>query len=342
MRAIKLIILILFAASLNQLQAAGELIEVSPAEISAEIPAGGEATITLSINNIQEENAIDWYAVVEYIDNGFDWVIIDPVDGKDLPAGETAEVVVTLIAGIGDDPDDWLDAGTYSAALYIESFNKDDYQTVEIGITMTVGEEEEEDLSIRDQILALIRDVEQLVEDDVLNCRRGRLLRIELYLAIWRLDQGRECRAIRWLQVFNIHVRNYMRQRVLPEEVGQMLRDKSNNIIDQLANHGDNTGDEPLVLKELAPAPSEHFLSQAYPNPFNPETKLRFGLSESDHVTIRVFDMNGRLMTTLVNELRNSGEYEVTWNALTAPAGCYLVQMYTTGFNEVRRVILTK
>ncbi len=354
MRAIKFIILILFVASLNQLQADEELIEVNPAEISAVIPPGGEATITISIKNIQEENAIDWYAVVEYNGNGFDWVIVDPADGKKLPADETAEVEVTLIAGIGNDPNDWLDEGVYSAVLYIESSNKDDYQTVEVGITMTVGDEvEKRGLSVRDQILELIRDVEALVDDDVLNYRQGRHLSHKLLLAIRCLDRDRECQAIRMLYVFNIHVRNYMRQGVLPDEVGQDLRDKATNIIDQLGigqlgigqlgnRRDNNAGDDPLVLKELAYVPSEHFLSQAYPNPFNPETKLRFGLSESDHVTIRVLDMNGRLMTTLVNELRNSGEHEVTWNAQTAPAGCYLVQMYASGFNAVRRVILTK
>ncbi|NQT35539.1 T9SS type A sorting domain-containing protein [bacterium] len=345
MRTIKLLFLILFVASLNQLQAAGELIEVNPAEISAEIPAGGEATTTLSISNIQERDAISWEASVNGNDNGFEWVYVNPEFGEDLGGGEAEDVVITLTAY---DDEGWLDAGTYSATLYIACKNKDADQTVAIGITMTVIAEEEEDLSVRDQILELIRDVEALVEDDVLNNRQGRLLRYKLLLAIRRLDRGRECQAIRMLYVFNIHVRNYIRQGVLPDDVGQVLREEANSIIEQLGigqlgnRRDNNAGDDPLVLKDLAYVPSEHFMSQAYPNPFNPETKIRFGLTESDHVTIRVFDMNGRLMTTLVNELRNSGEYTVTWNAQTAPAGCYLVQMYASGFNEVRRVILTK
>ena len=89
--------------------------------------------------------------------------------------------------------------------------------------------------------------------------------------------------------------------------------------------------------------PDVYSLSQNFPNPFNSITKLSFGLPENSEVSISVFDISGRLVTTLVNGQLTAGNHVIAWNAQGKAAGLYLVKMETLGgFTAVRKVVLTK
>jgi hypothetical protein len=89
--------------------------------------------------------------------------------------------------------------------------------------------------------------------------------------------------------------------------------------------------------------PDEYSLSQNFPNPFNSITRLSFGLPEDTEVSISVFDVSGRLVTTLVNGDLKAGTHIVSWNAQSNAAGLYLVRMETmNGFNAVKKVALLK
>jgi hypothetical protein len=89
--------------------------------------------------------------------------------------------------------------------------------------------------------------------------------------------------------------------------------------------------------------PDVYSLSQNFPNPFNSITKLSFGLPEDSEVSISVFDISGRLVTTLVNGQLTAGNHVIAWNAQGKAAGLYLVKMETLGgFTAVRKVVLTK
>jgi len=89
--------------------------------------------------------------------------------------------------------------------------------------------------------------------------------------------------------------------------------------------------------------PDVYSLSQNFPNPFNSITKLSFGLPEDSEVSISVFDVSGRLVTTLVNGQLTAGNHVVAWNAQGNATGLYLVKMETLGgFSAVRKVVLTK
>jgi hypothetical protein len=66
---------------------------------------------------------------------------------------------------------------------------------------------------------------------------------------------------------------------------------------------------------------------QNFPNPFSESTKLRYRVRSSSHVTIRIYDLNGRLVKTLVDETQNPGEYTLQWNAESMPAGVYTAQV---------------
>lgn len=89
-------------------------------------------------------------------------------------------------------------------------------------------------------------------------------------------------------------------------------------------------------------APVEFYLSQNYPNPFNAVTSLAYGLTETAHVSIRVYDTTGRLIAELVDDKKQAGYHSVTWNAGTASSGIYVLQMEAGGFSRIQKAILVK
>jgi hypothetical protein len=88
--------------------------------------------------------------------------------------------------------------------------------------------------------------------------------------------------------------------------------------------------------------PSSYSLSQNYPNPFNPATTIKFALTKNDYTSIKVFDMLGKEVATLVNEKLNAGTYSVDWNASDYPSGVYFYCLKTKEFTDTKRMILIK
>jgi len=89
-------------------------------------------------------------------------------------------------------------------------------------------------------------------------------------------------------------------------------------------------------------APQGYHLSHNFPNPFNPSTRIGFGLRVSGHVSLKVFDVLGREVTTLVNEEMRPGSYEVTWDAAGFPSGVYFYQLQAGNFVETKKLVLTR
>jgi hypothetical protein len=94
--------------------------------------------------------------------------------------------------------------------------------------------------------------------------------------------------------------------------------------------------------------PSKYILYQNYPNPFNPTTKIKFDvpvdsrIRGNDRVVLKVYDILGKDIETLVNEKLNPGTYEVTFNASQYPSGVYFYRLTSDGYNETKRMILLK
>ena len=89
-------------------------------------------------------------------------------------------------------------------------------------------------------------------------------------------------------------------------------------------------------------APTEFSLSGNYPNPFNPTTSIRFSKKAHSEIQLRIFDSNGRLLETLIDGPRSSGEHEITWHAGNLPSGTYFMQMKNGGFVKARKMVLLK
>jgi hypothetical protein len=81
-------------------------------------------------------------------------------------------------------------------------------------------------------------------------------------------------------------------------------------------------------------------LEQNYPNPFNSVTSISWQLAESSQVTLKVFDIVGRTVATLVDEQRPQGKYETQFNAATLPKGIYFCQLKAGEFCQTRKMIL--
>lgn len=88
--------------------------------------------------------------------------------------------------------------------------------------------------------------------------------------------------------------------------------------------------------------PFQIALDPAYPNPFNPETHLSFRLGTSGYVTLQVYDALGRLVASLVDEVRSAGEHDVTFEAAHLPSGHYIIRLRAPGFVQTRTVTLLK
>jgi hypothetical protein len=99
----------------------------------------------------------------------------------------------------------------------------------------------------------------------------------------------------------------------------------------------------PLGIENISTGiPNTYALSQNYPNPFNPVTKINFALPKQGFVTLKVYDMLGRMVSQLVNEVKTAGTYSVDFNASNYASGIYFYKLEVNGFTDVKRMVLVK
>ncbi len=88
--------------------------------------------------------------------------------------------------------------------------------------------------------------------------------------------------------------------------------------------------------------PTEYALSQNYPNPFNPSTKINFSIPTTGLVTVKVYDVLGKEVATLINEVKNPGNYIVEFNGSNLSSGAYFYKIQSGDFSSVKRMVLVK
>jgi hypothetical protein len=88
--------------------------------------------------------------------------------------------------------------------------------------------------------------------------------------------------------------------------------------------------------------PLDFILEQNFPNPFNPSTTINYSIPEISFVILKVFDLLGSEIETLVNGEKPAGTYEVTWYAETLPSGIYFYQMRAGDYINTRKMVLIK
>jgi hypothetical protein len=92
--------------------------------------------------------------------------------------------------------------------------------------------------------------------------------------------------------------------------------------------------------QEGSPLPVTTALAQNFPNPFNPSTVIRYALSAAGGVTLRIYDIFGRVVETLVDKTQSPGRYAVTWQASAAATGVYFCQLTTPAASFTRKLLL--
>jgi hypothetical protein len=96
------------------------------------------------------------------------------------------------------------------------------------------------------------------------------------------------------------------------------------------------------VNSAIGKVPKTFTLSQNYPNPFNPSTTIKYSLPDESRVTIKVYNVLGKEVETLLSEEKNAGNYKIEFNANNLPSGVYFYKIQAGNYLEVKKLMLLK
>lgn len=88
--------------------------------------------------------------------------------------------------------------------------------------------------------------------------------------------------------------------------------------------------------------PDGFVLYQNYPNPFNPSTIIKYAIPNKQQVSLKIYNVLGTEIESLINEVQNAGIYEVSWNAANMPSGIYYYKIQTENFSNTKKMLLVK
>jgi hypothetical protein len=106
---------------------------------------------------------------------------------------------------------------------------------------------------------------------------------------------------------------------------------------DKLGHCGDNP--EQIISEGI---PAEFQLYTNYPNPFNPVTRISFDIPKQGFVSLKIFDVLGREVKTLVNEVKGPGNYMVDFNGSELSSGVYFYRLQSAEFTDTKRMLMIK
>lgn len=100
---------------------------------------------------------------------------------------------------------------------------------------------------------------------------------------------------------------------------------------------------EIISVKKISEnVPSAYALMQNFPNPFNPKTVIRFQVAGNSNVAVKIYDVMGREIQTLVNEILQAGTYESVWDAAAFPSGVYYYRLFTANTSLTKSMVVLK
>jgi len=102
------------------------------------------------------------------------------------------------------------------------------------------------------------------------------------------------------------------------------------------------TSDQITAVSEANALPGEFKLFQNYPNPFNPATSVEYAIGRDQHVRLKIYDLLGREVTTLVDERKSAGSYRVIFDAKGLPGGVYFIRLTAGEFVDTKRAVLLR
>lgn len=99
---------------------------------------------------------------------------------------------------------------------------------------------------------------------------------------------------------------------------------------------------QPVGVPSNTQIPEEFYLYQNYPNPFNPKTTIRFDIAKKGDVKINMFDITGKLVTTLADKEYEAGKYSIDFDGHNLSSGIYFYKIETPYFTSIRKMMLIK
>ena len=109
----------------------------------------------------------------------------------------------------------------------------------------------------------------------------------------------------------------------------------------QIDNDGKYSYSKEITV-EISSIPTEFSLSQNYPNPFNPSTTIEFAIPKESDVTLKVYNLLGQEVTTLLNTQMKAGYHKVKFDATGLSSGIYLYKIQSGDFSAVKKLMLVK
>ncbi len=182
-----------------------------------------------------------------------------------------------------------------------------------------------------EQVQLIGVQVNDYITSGILSSGVGNALTVKLNEAVNQINNNHIIPAINRLNAFINQVEALIRTGRLNSEQGFALIDPAVFVIEQL------NGDGNKLQTEI---PKEYNLSQNYPNPFNPVTNIDFDLPFDSKLTITIYDITGREVKTLLNEVLPAGYHTIEFNAGSMASGIYFCRMAAEGNGE--QFVMTK
>lgn len=141
--------------------------------------------------------------------------------------------------------------------------------------------------------------------------------------------------GVNWTKINLDSTSNFRNMFFLNENLGWILSNE-NKIFKT------TTGGNVFIMNTSSNVPDKFSLLQNYPNPFNPSTTINFQIPKNNFVSLKVYDINGREISELVNENMNAGEYKINFDGSSLPSGVYYYKLTSDNFSETKKMILIK
>jgi hypothetical protein len=126
------------------------------------------------------------------------------------------------------------------------------------------------------------------------------------------------------------------------DDVGVIQATSFSYRLKQIDLDGSYEFSEEVLIENSTNLPKEFNLSQNYPNPFNPVTTIQFNLPQKSSVELKIFDVLGNEVATIVNEEKPAGTHSIEFNASELTSGVYLYTIKAGSFVETKKMILMK
>jgi hypothetical protein len=112
------------------------------------------------------------------------------------------------------------------------------------------------------------------------------------------------------------------------------------NKLPQFAPDGNYCPEQVGINKDINPGPFP--LLSIFPNPFNPTTTIEFSIPQTEFVTVKVYNIVGHKITTLINDELSTGNHSIQWDVSRQPSGLYFIQIESGSFIQTKKMVLLK